>query len=57
MKIKIGQEKAYKDWFDKNADPYGRACFTYAERWAELLEKRLTRLEMFKRQSWTMQTI
>lgn len=41
MKIKSGQEKAYKDWFDKNADPYGRGCFTYAERWAKLLEKKI----------------
>lgn len=41
MKIKSGQEKAYKDWFDKNVDPYGRGCFTYAERWAELLEKKI----------------
>lgn len=46
MKIKIGQEKAYKEWFDKNSGPYGRACFTYAERWAGLLEKRLMKLEM-----------
>ncbi|MCQ4893248.1 hypothetical protein NE607_09165 [Dorea longicatena] len=25
----------------KNSDPYGRACFTYAERWAGLLEKKI----------------
>lgn len=40
MKIVAGQEKAYQDWLNKNTDPYGRACFTYAERWAELLEKK-----------------
>lgn len=40
MKIKNDQEKAYQDWLDKNTDAYGRACFTYAERWAELLEKK-----------------
>ena len=39
MKIVKGREQDYKDWYDKNDDPYGRACFTYAERWAEMLEK------------------
>ena len=38
MKILEGKEKEYKDWYDKNNDPYGRACFTYAERWAGMLE-------------------
>ena len=41
MKILQGKEQAYKDWLDKNTDPYGRACFTYAERWAEMLEKKI----------------
>ena len=39
MKILDGKETDYKKWLDKNTDPYGRACFTYAERWAEMLEK------------------
>lgn len=39
MRIKEGKEKEYKDWYDKNLDPYGHACFTFAERWAELMEK------------------
>ena len=38
MKILEGREQDYKDWLDKNTDPYGRACFIYAERWAEMLE-------------------
>lgn len=38
MKILEGKEKEYKDWYDKNSDSYGRACFTYAERWADMLE-------------------
>ena len=38
MKILEGREQDYKDWIDKNTDPYGRVCFTYAERWAEMLE-------------------
>lgn len=39
MKILEGKEKEYKDWYEKNSDPYSRACFTYAERWAEMMEK------------------
>ena len=38
MKIIEGKEKEYKDWYEKNTKPYGRACFSYAERWAEKLE-------------------
>lgn len=41
MKIRKGKEKEYKGWYGKNNDPYGRACFTYAERWAELLEEKI----------------
>ena len=39
MKILNGKEQDYKDWYNKNSDPYGRVCFTYAERWAEMLEE------------------
>ncbi len=31
-------EAAWQVWVDKNPDPYGRACVTYAERWADLME-------------------
>lgn len=41
MKILEGKERDYKDWYDKNSDGYGRACFTYAERWAEMLEEEI----------------
>ena len=41
MKILKGKEQEYKDWYEKNSDTYSRACFTYAERWAELLEKEI----------------
>lgn len=41
MLIQKGKEQEYKDWYEKNKDAYGRACFTYAERWAELLEKEI----------------
>lgn len=38
MKVVDGREQDYKEWRNNNADPYGRAIFTYAERWAEMLE-------------------
>ena len=38
MKILEGKEKVYKDWYDINNDEYSRACFTYAERLADMLE-------------------
>lgn len=41
MKIVEGHEKEYKDWYDKNSDGYGSAYFTYAERWAEMLENKI----------------
>ena len=39
MKIIKGKENKYCDWFEKNNDPYGRRCFTYAEDWADMMEK------------------
>jgi len=41
MKIVSGKELEYKQWFDKNDDPYSRRVFTYAEDWAKLLEARI----------------
>ena len=41
MKIVKGKEQEYKDWYEKNNDQYGRACFTYAERWAEMMEEKI----------------
>lgn len=38
MKLIKGKEQEYKDWYSKNNDGYGRACFTFAERWADLME-------------------
>lgn len=43
MKIAKGKEKEYQDWYDKNSDPYGRACLTFAKRWAELLEEQINK--------------
>lgn len=45
MKILNGKEKEYKDWYDKNSDGYGRACFTFAERWANLMEEAIANSE------------
>ena len=39
MKIIEGMEQDYRDWFNKNDDPYGRRCFTYAEDWADIMEQ------------------
>jgi len=41
MKILHDKEQEYKAWYDKNSGSYGRACFTYAERWAEMMEKEI----------------
>lgn len=41
MRVIEGKEKEYKEWYDKNSDSYSRACFTFAERWAELLEEKI----------------
>lgn len=38
MKIANGKEQYYEDWSNKNKDFYGRGCFNYAERWADLME-------------------
>ena len=38
MRIKHGMKKSYNDWLKNNEDGYGRTCFVYAERWADLLE-------------------
>lgn len=39
MKIKPGMEQKYREGYENNLDPYDHAIFTYAERWAELMEK------------------
>jgi hypothetical protein len=39
MKILNGKEQDYKEWYENQGADYGRACFRFAERWAELLEE------------------
>lgn len=29
----------YEEWREKNSDPYGRRCFTFAEDWGILMDK------------------
>lgn len=41
MKIKKGMEALYKEWYNKNLDPYGHACFVFADMWAQLLENEI----------------
>ena len=45
MKILSNKEIEYKDWYDKNDDPYGKACLIFAERWAELMEEAIAKGE------------
>jgi len=41
MKIIEGKQDGYKTWYDQNDDSYGHRCFTYAEDWADLMEKHI----------------
>lgn len=43
MKIKQGMEEAYQEGYNNNLDPYGHAVYTFAERWAELMEREITK--------------
>lgn len=43
MKISKGNEENYRKWYNINSDPYSRACFDYAERWAELMEQEIVK--------------
>lgn len=31
----------WNNWVEKNTDPYGGACVTYAERWARMMQARM----------------
>lgn len=41
MKIKQGQEDAWKCCIKNNQDPYGKASINYAQRWAEAMEREI----------------
>ena len=39
MQLIPEQSIEYAESYTKNSDAYGHACFTYAERWAEMMEQ------------------
>lgn len=39
MKIRSGMEELYNRGYNNNLDPYGHGVYTFAERWAALMEK------------------
>lgn len=45
MKFLDGKEEEYQRWKNKNSDPYSLRCFTYAEEWANLMEKEIIKGE------------
>jgi len=40
--MKIKDEAGWKQGVANNQDPYGAACYRYAEKWADLMEARIT---------------
>ena len=42
MQLVQGKEQLYVEWKEKNSDPYSRACFDYAEKWAENIEAKMS---------------
>ena len=45
MNITSGKEKEYTDWKANNVDSYGSGIFRYAERWAEMMEDAMDRMD------------
>lgn len=41
MKIKPEMQVDYDKGLELNQDPYGKQIFTYAQKWADLMEKRI----------------
>jgi len=39
--MNLKDKKAWDSWVKNNTDPYGGACVTYAEQWADLMEKKM----------------
>lgn len=37
--MKFKNKELWEDGLKNNTDGYGRACYTYAQRWAEMMEK------------------
>jgi len=43
VKIIESKRAEYQTGFDKNDDPYGRRCYTYAEEWANAMEREMSK--------------
>jgi hypothetical protein len=43
MKIIESKRPEYQSGFDKNSDPYGRRCYTFAEDWANAMEREMAK--------------
>ena len=41
MTIKEGMNESYNKGKENNRDPYGKAVYTYLERWADLMEEEI----------------
>lgn len=39
--MKVSDESAWQKWRENNTDGYGSAVIRYAERWADVMEKRM----------------
>lgn len=39
--MKVKDLKKYEDWKNKNKDVYGSCIFSYAEKWANMMEKEI----------------
>ena len=39
--MELKDEATWKRFVEKNIDPYGKECVDFAERWADLMEKKL----------------
>lgn len=40
--MNLKDEKSWKDWEEKNQDPYGKACVDYARDWMEAMDNALS---------------
>ena len=43
--LDLADEAGWRSWRDNNTDPYGAAVFSYAERWARLMQAEMARGE------------
>ena len=46
--MKLKDIKVYEDWKAKQKDGYGQAVFRYAERWADMMEDKISKGEEIK---------